>query len=61
VVDSTGAGDAFNAAYIAARLAQRTPVQAARAAHRLACEVIQHTGAILPLERVTALKSLLDW
>ena len=60
VVDATGAGDAFNAAYLAARLAQRTPVQAARAAHRLASEVIQHPGAILPLDRVMALKSLLD-
>ncbi len=60
VVDSTGAGDAFNAAYLAARLADRTPIQAARAAHRLASEVIQYPGAILPVERVNALKSLLD-
>jgi 2-dehydro-3-deoxygluconokinase len=60
VVDATGAGDAFNAAYLSARLAQRTPVQAARVAHRLAREVIQHRGAILPPERVMAVKSLLD-
>jgi 2-dehydro-3-deoxygluconokinase len=60
VVDATGAGDAFNAAYLAARLALCTPVQAARAAHRLACEVIQHPGAILPRARAIALKSLLD-
>ena len=60
VVDATGAGDAFNAAYVAARLAQRPPVEAARAAHRLACAVIQHPGAILPRDRVAGLTSLLD-
>ena len=60
VIDATGAGDAFNAAYLAARLADRTPIQAARAAHLLAAEVIQHPGAILPVDRVMALKSLLD-
>lgn len=60
LVDATGAGDAFNAAYLAARMAQRTPVQAARVAHRLASEVIQHRGAILPPDRLTVLKSLLD-
>ncbi|HEY2418956.1 MAG TPA: sugar kinase [Steroidobacteraceae bacterium] len=60
VVDATGAGDAFNAAYLAARLAQHTPIQAARAAHRLACQVIQYPGAILPPDRPLTLSSLLD-
>ena len=47
-VDPTAAGDGFNAAYLAARLAGRAPVDAANAAHRLAGEVIRHRGAITP-------------
>lgn len=47
-VDARAAGDAFNAAYIAARLRQETPEDAALAGHRLAAEVLQHSGAILP-------------
>ena len=47
-VDTTAAGDSFNAAYIAARLAGDGPSAAAGAAHRLAAEVIRHRGAIMP-------------
>jgi 2-dehydro-3-deoxygluconokinase len=47
-VDSTAAGDGFNAAYIAARLAGERPTQAAGAAHRLAGQVIRHRGALMP-------------
>ncbi len=47
-VDTTAAGDSFNAAYIAARLAGDGPSAAAAAAHRLAAEVIRHRGAIMP-------------
>ena len=47
-VDSTAAGDGFNAAYIAARLAGERPAQAAGAAHRLAGQVIRHRGALMP-------------
>ena len=47
-VDTTAAGDSFNAAYLAARLSGTAPAQAAAAAHRLAGEKIRHRGAIMP-------------
>ncbi|MEP9376894.1 sugar kinase [Aquabacter sp. CN5-332] len=47
-VDTTGAGDSFNAAYLAARLKGATPEEAALAGHRLAGAVIMHRGAIIP-------------
>ncbi len=47
-VDATAAGDGFNAGYLAARLARRSPLEAAAAAHRLASQVIRHRGAIVP-------------
>jgi 2-dehydro-3-deoxygluconokinase len=47
-VDTTAAGDAFNAAYLTARLAGTAPAAAALAGHRLAGVVIQYRGAIIP-------------
>lgn len=47
-VDTTAAGDAFNAGYLAARLGGATPPAAALAGHRLAGLVVQHRGAIIP-------------
>jgi 2-dehydro-3-deoxygluconokinase len=47
-IDTTAAGDSFNAAYLAARLNGENPVQAAMAAHGLAGQVIRHRGAIMP-------------
>ena len=48
VVDTTAAGDAASAGYLAARLQGRDPHDASRAAHRLAAAVIGHPGAIIP-------------
>jgi 2-dehydro-3-deoxygluconokinase len=47
VVDSTAAGDAFNAGYLAARLAGAEPVAAARRGNSVAARVIRHPGAII--------------
>jgi len=55
-LDTTAAGDAFNAAYIAARIKGRTPVKAARCGNRLAGIVIQHQGGIMTSDGVGRLK-----
>ncbi len=47
-IDTTAAGDSFNAGYIAARLAGGNPADAAIAGHKLASEKILHRGAIMP-------------
>lgn len=55
VIDTTGAGDSFNAAYLAARLRGVDPVNAARCGHQLAATVIRYPGAIIPLSAMPLL------
>ena len=47
-VDTTAAGDSFNAGYMAARFKGLKPAAAAHCGNRLAAEVIRHPGAIIP-------------
>lgn len=49
-VDTTAAGDSFNAGYLAARIGGALPIDAARAGHRLAGIVIMTPGAIIERE-----------
>ena len=48
VRDTSGAGDSFNGAYLAARLLGEAPLDAARAGLRVASRVVAHAGAIVP-------------
>ena len=48
VVDSTAAGDSFNAGYLAARFTGASEAEALCAGHALAARVIGHRGAIMP-------------
>ncbi|HZD25939.1 MAG TPA: sugar kinase [Alphaproteobacteria bacterium] len=57
-VDTTAAGDAFNAAYLAARHSGAAPQAAARVAHKLAAAVIQGRGAVIPLQAMPAREAL---
>ena len=49
-IDTTGAGDSFNGAFLAALLVGAVPETAVLAGHRLAGAVVMHPGAIIPLE-----------
>lgn len=60
VVDTTGAGDSFNGAYIAARIKGLPAMPAAQFACSAAARVITERGAILPTEKWLPLKQQLN-
>ena len=47
-VDTTAAGDSFNAAYIASRIQGASPSISAVRGSELAAKVVQNKGAIIP-------------
>ena len=57
-LDTTAAGDGFNAGYLAARLTGSSPEQAALAGHGLAGAVVQYPGAIIPRDATPSLEQL---
>ncbi|MBX2858062.1 MAG: hypothetical protein KTR17_05315 [Cellvibrionaceae bacterium] len=50
VIDTTGAGDAFNAGYLSARIQGSSPREAAQLGIHLASIVIRNRGAIVKRE-----------
>lgn len=52
VVDTISAGDSFNAGYLFGRLHGLHPREAAKCGHRLAAQVIQYRGSIIPREKI---------
>lgn len=58
--DTTGAGDSFNAAFLAARLSGSSPQNAVVAGQTLAAVVVQHPGALAPREIVKQMRVTLD-
>jgi 2-dehydro-3-deoxygluconokinase len=59
VTDTTAAGDAFNAGFLAAWLRDHTPEDCCRAANALAGVVIQHRGAIIPASATPSFAELI--
>lgn len=49
-IDTTGAGDSFNGAYLASRLAGFEALESTRRAHRVAAAVVQVHGALASFE-----------
>ena len=60
VVDTTAAGDSFNAGYIAARLSGANIATSVRAGQSLANLVIQYPGAIIPAHRTPRISELIS-
>ncbi|AWL13048.1 2-dehydro-3-deoxygluconokinase [Saliniradius amylolyticus] len=58
VVDTTAAGDSFNAGYLSALLAGQPPEQRVAKGQTLAASVIQHPGAIIPVNVTPAVSSV---
>ena len=50
VVDTTAAGDSFNAGYLAATATGRSSIKAMEAGHALALKVIGKRGAIVDID-----------
>jgi 2-dehydro-3-deoxygluconokinase len=56
VIDTTAAGDSFAAGYLSRRLLGHSAIDSAAFGNLVASRVVQHRGAIIPLE---AMKDLM--
>lgn len=61
IKDTTGAGDAFNAGYLAAGMRGFPQADAVGMGQALSAQVIQTRGALLPKENITLLKTKGSW
>lgn len=50
VIDTTAAGDSFAAGYLSKRLVGKSAVESADFGNRIASRVVQHRGAIVPMD-----------
>jgi 2-dehydro-3-deoxygluconokinase len=55
VVDTTAAGDSFAAGYLSRRLLGASTLNSADFGNRVAAQVVQHRGAIIPIEAMKEL------
>ncbi len=58
IVDTTAAGDSFNAGYLYGQLTGKEPAAAAAIGNRLAAVKIQHPGAIIPRSAMPKLEAI---
>lgn len=58
VIDTTAAGDAFNAGFLSGWLTRRSPESCCRAGNALAAAVIQQPGALIPPEATPSMAKL---
>jgi 2-dehydro-3-deoxygluconokinase len=58
-VDTTAAGDSFNAGYLAARCMGHGERSACTIAHALAAQVIRHPGALIPQRAIAPLQNMI--
>ncbi|AJR06157.1 sugar kinase [Photobacterium gaetbulicola] len=56
VVDTTSAGDSFNAGFMAGLINGKSPVKCSEQGHLLAGTVIQHKGAIIPAQAMAQIQ-----
>ena len=58
ICDTTGAGDSFNAGYLAGRLVGMAPQEACKLGQDLAGEIISHFGALAPQQALMRFRSV---
>ena len=58
ICDTTGAGDSFNAGYLAGRLVGMAPLDACKLGQDLAGEIISHFGALAPQQALMRFRAV---